>query len=61
MIHKPCCEFGTETMLNTNEPATHLSHKSRYIFATQTMMKKNEQEVHFFPINHAINLSHKPC
>ena len=24
MIHKPRCEFGTETMLNTNEPETHL-------------------------------------
>ena len=24
MIHKPRCEFGTETMLNTNEPERHL-------------------------------------
>ena len=24
MIHKPHCEFGTETMLNTNEPEIHL-------------------------------------
>ena len=42
MIHKPRCEFGTETMLNTNEPETHLSHKPRYEFVTQTMLSTNE-------------------
>ena len=40
MIHKPRCEFGTEIILNTNEPETHLSQKPRYKFVTQTMMKK---------------------
>ena len=34
MIHESRCEFGTETMLNTNEPETHLSHKPRYEFVT---------------------------
>ena len=61
MIHKPRCEFGIETMLNTNEPETHLSHKPHYKFVTQTMMKNNETEAYFCLINHVINLSHKPC
>ena len=34
MIHKPRCKFGTETMLNTNEPETRLSHEPRYEFIT---------------------------
>ena len=34
MIHKPRCKFGTETMLNANEPETRLSHEPRYEFIT---------------------------
>ena len=56
MIHKSGCEYGTETMLNTNEPETHLSHKPRYKSVTQTMMKNNEPETHFCLIKHTINL-----
>ena len=47
MIHKPRCEFGTETMLNTNEPETHLSHKP-HEFVTQTMLNILEPETHLF-------------
>ena len=59
MSHKPRCEFGTEIMLSTNEPETHLSHKLRYKFVTQTIMKNNETETYFCLINHVMN--HKPC
>ena len=51
MIHKPRCKFGTETMLNTNEPETRLSHEPRYEFITQTILNTNEPETY---------LSHKP-
>ena len=51
MIHKGRCEFRTETMLNTNEPETHLPYKPRYKVATQTMLNTYEPETH---------LSHKP-
>ena len=46
MIHKPRCEFGTETMLNTYQPETHLSHKPHYKFVKQTMRSTNEPETH---------------
>ena len=52
MIHKTRFKFGTETILNTNEPKTCLSHKPRYEFITQTMLNTNEPETHF---------SYKPC
>ena len=38
-------------MLNTYEPETHLSHKSRHEFVTQTMLNAIEPQKH---------LSHKP-
>ena len=38
-------------MLNSNEPETHLSHKSRFEFGTQTIVNIDEPETH---------LSHKP-
>ena len=34
----------TTVKLNTNEPETRLSHKSRSEFVTQTMLNTNEQE-----------------
>ena len=46
MIHKPRCEFGTETILNTNQPETHLSHKPRYKFVKQIMLSTSESETH---------------
>ena len=60
MIHKPGSECGTETMVNTNEPETHLSHKPRYQFATKTMLNTYQPETYCL-INHIINLSNKPC
>ena len=60
MIHKSGCEYGTETMLSTNEPETHLSRKPRYEFATKTMLNTYQPETHCL-INHVINLLNKPC
>ena len=59
-------EFVTKTMLNTNEPEIHFSHKPCFEFVTKAMLNSNQKHMNIskhniFPINHVINLSHEPC